>query len=74
MPLAVNLPNKVPKSVRTVRYRIIRTKGALSPITAKLMVFKFVMMAKAELLPKVVAGVTFKDGTEVIDVPAGRAA
>jgi len=26
------------------------------------------------LLPKVVAGVTFKDGTEVIDIPADRAA
>ena len=60
----------------------VRTKGALSPTTAKLMVFKLVMAAaktwrrlKGEnLLPKVVAGVTFKDGTEVIDIPADRAA
>jgi len=27
-----------------------------------------------DLLPKIVAGVTFKDGTEVIDVPGERAA
>ena len=66
----------------TVRHRTVRTKGALSPTTAKLMVFKLVMAAaktwrrlKGEnLLPKVVAGVTFKDGTEVIDIPADRAA
>ena len=66
----------------TVRHRTVRTKGALSPTTAKLMVFKLVMAAaktwrrlKGEnLLPKVVAGVTFKDGSEVVDVPADRAA
>jgi len=46
------------------------------------MVFKLLMAAaktwrrlKGEnLLPKVVAGVTFRDGTEVIDIPADRAA
>ena len=67
---------------RTVRHRTVRTKGALSPTTAKLMVFKLVMAAartwrrlKGEtLLPKVVAGITFKDGTEVIVVPKDRAA
>ena len=66
----------------TVRHRTVRTKGALSPTTAKLMVFKLVMAAaktwrrlKGEnLLPKVVAGVTFKDGSEVVDVPEDRAA
>lgn len=49
--------------------------------TAKLMVFTLVMAAantwwrlKVENpLPKVVAGVTAKDGTEVIDLPAVRA-
>jgi putative transposase len=60
----------------------VRTKGALSPTTAKLMVFKLVMAAsrtwrrlKGEnQLPKVVAGVTFQDGTEVIVRPDHRAA
>jgi len=66
----------------TVRHRTVRTKGALSLVTAKLMVFKLVMAAakswrrlKGEnQLPKVVAGVTFSDGTEVIARPDHRAA
>ena len=61
----------------TVRHRTVRTKGALSQTTARLMVFKLVMAAsktwrrlKGEnQLPKVVAGVTFQDGTEVIRAP-----
>ena len=74
--------NPIESVFATVRHRTVRTKGALSPTTAKLMVFKLVMAAartwrrlKGEtMLPKVVAGVTFKDGTEVIDVPTDRAA
>ena len=74
--------NPIESVFATVRHRTVRTKGALSPTTAKLMVFKRVMAAaktwrrlKGEkLLPKVVAGVTFKDGTEVAHVPADRAA
>ena len=66
----------------TVRHRTVRTKGSLSSVTTKIMVFKLVMAAaktwrrlKGEkLLPKVVAGVTFKDGNEITDVPADRAA
>ena len=54
----------------------------MSPSTARLMVFKLVMAAsktwrrlKGESqLPKVVAGVTFTDGTEVIQGLANRAA
>src|SRR5215203_2428990 len=57
----------------TVRHRTVRTKGALSQETAKLMVFKLVMAAartwrrlKGEnQLPKVIEGVRFKDGVEV---------
>jgi putative transposase len=68
--------------VRTVRHRTVRTKGALSPTTARLMVFKLVLAAsrtwrrlKGEnQLPKVVAGVTFRDGTEVLDHTSDRAA
>ena len=74
--------NPIESVFATVRHRTVRTKGALSPTTAKLMVFKLVMAAaktwrrlKGEnLLPKVVAGVTFKDGSEVVDVPEDRAA
>jgi hypothetical protein len=62
----------------TVRHRTVRTKGALSQDTARLMVFKLVMAAaktwrrlKGEnQLPKVVQGVTFRDGVEVTDTPA----
>jgi len=74
--------NPIETVIATVRHQTVRTKGALSPNTARLMVFKLVMAAaktwrrlKGEnLLPKVVAGVTFKDGTEVIDIPEDRAA
>ncbi len=48
-------------------------KGALSQDTARLMVFKLVMAASKtwqrlqgqNLLPKVVSGVTFRDGVEI---------
>jgi len=74
--------NPIESVFAMVRHRTVRTKGALSPITAKLMVFKLVMAAaktwrrlKGEnQLPKVVAGVTFRDGTEVIAHPDHRAA
>ena len=74
--------NPIESVFATVRHRTVRTKGALSPTTARLMVFKLVMAAaktwrrlKGEnQLPKVVAGVTFRDGTEVIERPANRAA
>jgi putative transposase len=74
--------NPIESVFATVRHRTVRTKGALSPTTAKLMVFKLVMAAakswrrlKGEnQLPKVVAGVTFQDGTEVITRPDHRAA
>jgi putative transposase len=74
--------NPVESVFATVRHRTVRTKGGLSPTTARLMVFKLVMAAsktwrrlKGEnQLPKVIAGVTFKDGTEIIDLPSNRAA
>jgi hypothetical protein len=60
----------------------VRTKGALSQDTARPMVFKLVMAAaktwrklKGEnQLPKVIQGVTFRDGVEVINTPARDAA
>ena len=57
----------------TVRHRTVRMKGALSQDTARLMVFKLVMaeskswrrLRGQNQLPKIVGGVTFKDGIEV---------
>jgi putative transposase len=74
--------NPIESVFATVRHRTVRTKGALSPTTARLMVFKLVMAAsktwrrlKGEnQLPKVVAGVTFRDGTEVTEGSSTRAA
>jgi len=74
--------NPIESVFATVRHRTVRTRGSLSPSTARLMVFKLVMAAsktwrrlKGEgQLPKLVAGVTFTDGTEVIQGRANRAA
>ena len=74
--------NPIESVFATVRHRTVRTKGSLSPSTARLMVFKLVMAAAKtwrrlngeNQLPKVVAGVTFRDGTEVTQRPSTRAA
>ena len=66
----------------TVRHRTVRTKGTLSQDTARLMVFKLVIAAartwrrlKGEnQLPKVVQGITFRNGVEVTETPAQSAA
>ena len=74
--------NPIESVFATVRHRTVRTKGALSQDTARLMVFKLVMAAaktwrrlKGEnQLPKVIQGVTFRDGVEVADTPQQTAA
>jgi putative transposase len=74
--------NPIESVFATVRHRTVRTKGALSQDTARLMVFKLVMAAaktwrrlKGEnQLPKLIQGVTFKNGVEVINTPAKSAA
>jgi len=74
--------NPIESVFATVRHRTVRTKGALSQDTARLMVFKLVMAAaktwrrlKGEnQLPKVIQGVTFHDGVEVTNTPARHAA
>src|SRR5215210_4479488 len=74
--------NPIESVFATVRHRTVRTKGALSQDTARLMVFKLVMAAaktwrrlKGEnQLPKVITGVTFRDGVEVIPTSDQRAA
>jgi putative transposase len=65
--------NPIESAFATVRHRTVRMKGALSQDTARLMVFKLVMAASKSWrrlqgqnqLPKIVGGVTFKDGIEV---------
>ena len=74
--------NPIESVFASVRHRTVRTKGALSQDTARLMVFKLVMAAaktwrrlKGEnQLPKVIDGVRFKDGIEVNTVDAKDAA
>ena len=74
--------NPIESVFATVRHRTVRTKGALSQDSARLMVFKLVMAAaktwrrlKGEnLLPKVIRGVRFRDGVEVREAPAQTAA
>jgi putative transposase len=74
--------NPIESVFATVRHRTVRTKGSLSTRTAKLMVFKLVFAAaktwrrlKGEnQLPKVVRGVRFQNGVEVIEAPAHNAA
>ena len=74
--------NPIESVFATVRHRTVRTKGALSQDTARLMVFKLVMAAtrtwrrlKGEnQLPKVIDGVKFKDGIEVNTVDTKDAA
>jgi transposase-like protein len=74
--------NPIESVFATVRHRTERTKGALSQDTARLMVFKLVMAAaktwrrlKGEnQLPKVIEGVTFRNGVEVTNTPEQTAA
>ncbi len=74
--------NPIESVFATVRHRTVRTRGALSQDTARLMVFKLVMAAaktwrrlKGEnQLPKVVQGVKFTNGVEVTNTPAQSAA
>jgi transposase-like protein len=73
--------NPIESVFATVRHRTVRTKGALSQKTAKLMVFKLVQAAAmtwrrlkgANQLPQVIEGVTFTDGVAARDT-ATRAA
>ena len=67
--------NPIESVFATVRHRTVRTKGALSQKTAKLMVFMLVQAAAktwrrlkgANHLPMVIEGVTFTDGVAASD-------
>jgi len=74
--------NPIESVFATVRHRTVRTKGSLSPTTARLMVFKLLCAASktwrclkgTNQLPKVIAGVRFENGIEVINVTTNHAA
>ncbi|MGY0782671.1 hypothetical protein ACW7BC_32840, partial [Azospirillum argentinense] len=79
--IIIPVTNPIESVFATVRHRTIRTKGALSQETAKLMVFKLITAAKTwrrlqgeNQLPKVIQGVTFRDGIEVTDTASQNAA
>ena len=74
--------NPIESVFATVRHRTVRTKGALSQRTVKLMVFKLVQAASRKWrrlkgrnqLPKVIKGITFTNGIEVTDAAKTSAA
>jgi putative transposase len=74
--------NPIESVFSTVRHRTVRTKGSLSSATAKLMVFKLIMAASKnwrrlngeKQLPKVIQGVRFRDGIEIIETSSKNAA
>ncbi|MGF7178460.1 transposase-like protein [Azospirillum doebereinerae] len=78
----IRTSNPIESVFATVRHRTVRTKGALSQDTAKLMVFKLITAAAKtwrrlqgeKQLPKIIRGVTFRDGLEVTEAASQNAA
>lgn len=74
--------NPIESVFATVRHRTVRTKGALSQKTSRLMVFTLVRAAAKKWrklngtnqLPRVIEGITFTDGVAQPDATNNRAA
>ena len=74
--------NPIESVFATVRHRTVRTKGALSQNTVKLMVFKLVQAASKtwrrlngrNQLPRIIEGIKFTDGIALVDTAKTRAA
>ena len=74
--------NVIESSLATVRHRTVRSKGCLSNKTALAMIFKLAEAAEKSWrrldghtkLPKVILGVKFTDGIEVVRSQAQAAA
>ena len=72
--------NVIESSFATIRHRTVRSKGCLSNKTALAMIFKLAEAAEKSWrrldghnqLPKLLLGVTFNDGIEVIAKPTDR--
>jgi putative transposase len=73
--------NVIESSFATIRHRTVRSKGCLSNKTALAMIFKLAQAAEKtwrrldghNQLPKVILGVTFTDGIEVVRSQAAAA-
>jgi len=78
----VRTTNPIESVFATVRHRTVRTKGCLSHKTAMAMVFKLLTAASktwrrlsgSNRLPKVIEGVSFRDGIQVNDAEQSAAA
>ena len=78
----IPVTNPIESVFATVRHRTVRTKGALSQKTVKLMVFTLIKAASKKwrrlngtnLLPRVIQGVKFTDGVAESDATKSRAA
>jgi hypothetical protein len=78
--ILIPVTNPIESTFATVRHRTIRSKGCLSNKTALAMVFKLVETAQRSWrrldghvqLPKLISGVQFADGLEVVALPQGR--
>src|SRR3981189_851695 len=74
--------NPVESTCATVRHRTVRSKGCLSNKTALAMIFKLAQAAEKNWrrldghnqLPKIILGVRFTDGIEVVKLKAQAAA
>lgn len=74
--------NPVESVFATVRHRTVRTKGALSQTTVKLMVFTLIRAASKKWrrlngrnqLPRIIEGIKFSDGVEDLDTAVTSAA
>lgn len=74
--------NPIESVFATVRHRTVRTKGCLSHATAVAVVFKLIVAAArswrvlkgSNQLPKLIQGVKFRDGIEVIEINHNAAA
>lgn len=80
--IIIPVTNPIESVFATVRHRTVRTKGCLPQETAKLMMFKLITAAAKtwrrlngeNLLPKVIRGITFRDGVEVTNAASQDAA
>jgi putative transposase len=78
----IRTTNPIESTFATVRHRTKRTKGCLKRNTAMVMVFKLIKEAEKRWLrlrgknqlPKVIRGITFTDGLEIIETQTKNAA
>ena len=78
----IPVTNVIESSFATVRHRTVRSKGCLSNKTALAMIFKLAEAAEKSWrrldghnqLPKVILGVKFTDGVEIVKSQAQAAA